>query len=80
MMQVALLGGIDKVAKRKINTANTVRLPKDFRENYDQIEWRKIIAFRPILAHDYYKINPEIVWNAIENKLMDLKVQIEMIQ
>ena len=56
------------------------KLPKDFRENYGQIEWRKIIAFRHILVHDYYKINPEIVWNAIENKLMDLKVQIEIIQ
>ena len=56
------------------------KLPKDFRENHEQIEWRKIIAFRHILVHEYYKINPEIVWNAIENKLMDLKIKIEIIQ
>jgi len=42
-----------------------------------KIEWRKIIAFRHILVHDYYIINLEIVWNAIENKLFDLKIELE---
>jgi len=28
-------------------------------------------------VHDYYTINLEIVWNAIENKLFDLKVELE---
>ena len=55
------------------------KLPKEFHEAHEEIEWRKIIAFRHILVHDYYKINPEIIWNAIENKLMGLKLQIELI-
>jgi predicted transcriptional regulator len=40
------------------------------------IEWRKVIAFRHILVHDYYKVNTRIVWNAIESKLPDMKLEI----
>ena len=52
-------------------------LPKELKESNNTIEWRKVIAFRHILVHDYYKVNTEIVWNAIENKLMDMKIEIE---
>lgn len=34
------------------------------------------MTFRHILVHDYYKINLEIVWNAIQDKLAHLKRQI----
>lgn len=54
-------------------------LPREMRETYNHIEWRKIIAFRHILVHDYYKVNTTIIWNAIENKLIELKVDIERI-
>ena len=53
------------------------QLSKDFIEKHPYFEWRKITAFRHILVHDYYKVNLEIVWKAIENKLMDLKIGIE---
>jgi len=53
-------------------------LPKDYRiTNEENIEWRKIIAFRHILVHDYYKINTEIIWNAIQGKLVELKKEIK---
>ncbi len=53
-------------------------LPKEYRKaNEENIEWRKIIAFRHILVHDYYKINTEIIWNAIQGKLVELKKEIE---
>lgn len=54
-------------------------LSKELRATHSSIEWRKVIAFRHILVHDYYKINTEIVWNAIENKLMDMRIGIEQI-
>ena len=40
------------------------QLSKELRTKHPEIEWRKIIAFRHILVHDYYKINTQIVWNA----------------
>ena len=53
------------------------QLPKDLRASNDKIEWRKVIAFRHILVHDYYQVNTEIIWKAIENKLPDMKTEIE---
>ncbi|MEZ4685443.1 MAG: HepT-like ribonuclease domain-containing protein [Bacteroidia bacterium] len=53
------------------------KIPSEIRDENPQIEWRKIIAFRHILVHDYYKINMEIVWNAIENKLTGLRIELE---
>lgn len=55
------------------------QLPRDFREANSTIEWRKMIAFRHILVHDYYKINTAIVWNAIVYRLEELKRQIEVL-
>jgi uncharacterized protein with HEPN domain len=52
------------------------RLPEEVRALNENIEWRKIIAFRHILVHDYYKVNTRIVWNAIENKLPEMKLEI----
>jgi len=52
-------------------------LPKEIKAYSKKIEWRKVIAFRHILVHEYYSINPETVWNAIENKLGDMKLEIE---
>lgn len=53
------------------------QIDKEIKETHPEIEWRKITAFRHILVHDYYKINMEIVWNAKQNKLEELKIQIE---
>jgi uncharacterized protein with HEPN domain len=52
-------------------------LPKEKRDSNDHVEWRKVIAFRHILVHDYYRINIDTVWYAIENKLIDMKSEIE---
>jgi len=50
------------------------QLPKEYREtNKDKIEWRKIMGLRHVLVHDYYKINKEIVWNTIHEKLLELR-------
>ncbi|PSR11916.1 MAG: hypothetical protein DA408_15570 [Bacteroidetes bacterium] len=35
------------------------------------------MAFRHILVHDYYKISTDMVWNAIENKLINMKIEVE---
>ena len=55
------------------------QLTDELKSANPQVEWQKIMAFRHILVHDYYKINLEIVWKAKENKLDDLRSQIEHI-
>lgn len=48
-------------------------LTKDLKEKYSEIEWKKIERLRHILVHDYYKINPLILWNTKEQHIQKLK-------
>lgn len=52
------------------------KLSDHFKERYPHIEWRKIYAFRNILAHDYFGVLPDEVWEIIEKKLPALKKQL----
>ncbi len=38
-----------------------------------EIEWIKIKGFRNIVAHDYFGIDAEEVWQIIRNKIPALK-------
>lgn len=49
------------------------QLPPDFRERSPQIEWRKIAGMRDLLAHAYFEVDLEIVWDVVTNKLGPLE-------
>ena len=44
-------------------------LPNEIKEKTSEIEWRKIIALRNILIHEYFGVNLKIVWDVVQNKL-----------
>lgn len=44
----------------------------EIQELYPDIEWRAISAFRNIVAHEYFAIKTEIVWDIVVNKIPDL--------
>ena len=37
------------------------------------IEWRKIVAFRNFVAHEYFGIDLELVWDIVINKIPPLE-------
>ena len=43
------------------------------KKQYPDIEWKKISALRNILAHEYFGVDNEILWDIIVNKLPELK-------
>jgi len=53
------------------------KVPQEIREKYPEIEWKKITGLRDILAHEYFGIDHEIVWDIIQNKLSPLKEQVQ---
>ena len=48
-------------------------------ETETKIDWFKIRGFRNIIAHNYFGIDAEEVWQIIEGHLDDLKSNIESI-
>jgi uncharacterized protein with HEPN domain len=49
------------------------KVPAELRDRYPQIEWRKIAGLRDAIAHAYFSIDNEIIWNIVETKLIDLR-------
>ena len=54
-------------------------LSEPFKEKNPHIDWRKIYAFRNVLAHDYFGIYPMEVWEIVQKDLPKLKADIEAI-
>jgi uncharacterized protein with HEPN domain len=47
--------------------------------HYPEIEWNDIIAFRNFVAHTYFKIDAEIIFLAVQNKVPQLLSTIQKI-
>jgi len=52
------------------------RLDENFKYSHSEIPWQKIKDFRNIIAHDYFGIDADEIWDIINNKLLPLENQI----
>jgi len=52
------------------------RIPKELQEKFPIIPWSNIIGMRNIIIHAYDKIDTIYLWNAIQWKLADLKINL----
>ena len=52
-------------------------LSLDFKDAHPETNWKVIVAMRHFLVHGYYQVDPEEVWNVIEQDLLPLKEQVE---
>ena len=48
----------------------------EIRNQITNIEWRKIAGMRDMLAHDYFGIDNDILWDVIQNKIPQLNCEI----
>lgn len=55
-------------------------VPEDIQKIHDQVEWRKIAGFRDIVAHEYFGVTDEIVWDIVVNKITQLLKQVRSIR
>lgn len=55
-------------------------IPEELRKQSTQIEWKNVIGLRNIIAHAYFSIDDEILWDIIQTKLEILKTCIENIK
>ena len=47
-------------------------ISEETRIAYANIKWRKIAGFRDIVAHEYFGVNEETVWDIVKNQVPDL--------
>ena len=55
------------------------RLTNELKETYTRIPWASIKGFRNLIAHDYFGVDVEEVWQIIQNDLTELKKYVEFI-
>ena len=49
----------------------------DFQTNHPEVAWRKTTALRNIIAHEYFGVKDEIIWDIIQNEIPELGEQIQ---
>ena len=55
------------------------KLSDALRSAHPEIPWAQIIAMRNIVVHDYFGVDTQEVWAAVERDLPDLKRKIQAI-
>jgi uncharacterized protein with HEPN domain len=55
------------------------RLPDEFKDQYEKIDWHRMRGFRNRIAHDYAGIDFEVVWQIKEVFLPELLSEIKNI-
>jgi uncharacterized protein with HEPN domain len=54
------------------------KISDEFKKKHPEIEWIKIKGFRNIVAHDYFGIDAEEVWQIIKTKIPTLRSDIKL--
>lgn len=55
----------------------TQQLPELWKNEYPEIDWRKVADFRNFLAHQYLDLSLKIIWEVVKTDVPALKVCIE---
>jgi len=53
------------------------RLPEDFRNRHPDLPWREIAGMRDVVAHAYFALDLDILWDAVQNDVPTLLVRVQ---
>ncbi len=51
-------------------------IPEGVKNRYREVEWKEAVGFRNVLAHDYFGIDLESVWDTLKKNLPVFKEHI----
>lgn len=49
-----------------------INIPVEIQERSSQLPWRLMSDLRNVVAHEYFRVEPEIVWDTVQNNLPEL--------
>jgi len=52
------------------------RLPEEWKRQQPEVPWRKIVGLRNLLAHGYWVIDAEELWDIARNKVPEFVAQL----
>jgi len=55
------------------------QMPKSFKEKNPKIPWREISSLRNVIAHEYFGLDVDIIWDVIQTQIPALAKQIKTI-
>jgi len=55
------------------------QIPPDVAERHPKVEWRRISAFRDVLAHGYFGLDDDILWDVINTKVPHVQASLDEI-
>jgi uncharacterized protein with HEPN domain len=58
---------------------SVAKLDEDLKKTHSRVSWNEIKSFRNIIAHNYFGIDEEEVWQLIFSHLPNLEQKIEKI-
>jgi uncharacterized protein with HEPN domain len=53
------------------------QVPDDFRARCPAVEWRALTGMRDRLIHHYFGVDYELVWDVVQNRIPELRRQID---
>lgn len=56
-----------------------VAITAETKTEFSEVEWRMLKIVRNILVHEYFGINYNTIWDAIQNDIPPLKIKIQHI-
>jgi uncharacterized protein with HEPN domain len=54
----------------------SVQISQEYKDLHPDIPWRKISDFRNVLIHEYFSVDPSLVWEIMEKDIPKLQEQI----
>jgi uncharacterized protein with HEPN domain len=55
------------------------RLSDELKSQHSEVPWRDIAAFRNVVVHEYTRIDLDVVWKIVTERIPELERQIERI-
>jgi uncharacterized protein with HEPN domain len=54
-------------------------IPDSVKAKYPQVDWRRIAGLRDVIAHGYFGLNEDLLWDIVQNRIPQLAKQIQEI-